>query len=392
MVLQHTRARRAWILVACGLVAAGCATGTEGLRDTTHVEEGRGEDAGADPSPPAVDDLDGDGFRIADGDCDDQDPNRNPGALDTLGNGIDEDCNGAPDDAPVGCDAALATIADDSAIHAAQAMGICKMASGDSWGLISARYVRADGSEGIHPKSRGLLPNFGPNVSVQEGARMLALSSGTARRPGDDGYYPPTGSTYMVPGGFNAGTHSATPPGFPTASAWCNTAGGGDTNAIDPAGLEVVLRVPTNARSVRFRTRFFAAEFPSYVCGRYNDSFVALQTPAPAAAVHGNVSFDSKGNAISVNNAFLTSCIAQRTGGNYYSCPDGVSALAGTGFEERGATDWLETNTPVVPGSEVTFRFVVWDAADGIYDATVLLDAFEFLADDAEAPVTVPVL
>ena len=40
------------------------------------------------------DDLDGDGYGISDGDCDDADPERNPGQEDIPGDGIDQDCDG----------------------------------------------------------------------------------------------------------------------------------------------------------------------------------------------------------------------------------------------------------------------------------------------------------
>ena len=41
-----------------------------------------------------TDDLDGDGWRPIDGDCDDGDPTVHPGAVDVPGNGVDEDCDG----------------------------------------------------------------------------------------------------------------------------------------------------------------------------------------------------------------------------------------------------------------------------------------------------------
>jgi hypothetical protein len=54
---------------------------------------------GASNDPCATMDGDGDGWSVADGDCDDADPDRYPGAWEgTLG--IDEDCDGMPEQAP----------------------------------------------------------------------------------------------------------------------------------------------------------------------------------------------------------------------------------------------------------------------------------------------------
>ncbi len=41
------------------------------------------------------DDLDGDGWSVGNGDCDDLDPNIHPGAIDELADGIDQDCDGS---------------------------------------------------------------------------------------------------------------------------------------------------------------------------------------------------------------------------------------------------------------------------------------------------------
>ncbi|MCA9580721.1 MAG: putative metal-binding motif-containing protein [Myxococcales bacterium] len=386
-------------VVVALVLCAGCSSG---ITDTGTRDGGTGTldvdgspdtgDSGPGGGGTRADDRDGDGFTRAEGDCNDNEPNANPGALDTPGNDVDEDCNGVVDDAVGSCDSAIVDLADGDATHGAQAIGLCKVATDVSWGLLSAKYVKADGTTGMNPKSHGLLPNFGPNVSPLEGTRMLALSSGTARRPGDPNYYPPTGETYMIPGGFNAGTFGPTPTGYPIDSPFCPGVSANYTTAVDPAALEIQVRVPTNSRSVRFRVKFYAGEFPSYVCKEYNDFFVALQDPPPPNALHGNVSFDAQGNAISVNNGLLDVCTPQSTGGKTFACPRGTAELSGTGYEGRGATGWLETVTPVTPGTVVTFRFAIWDAKDGIYDALVLIDDFAFSAEEASKPVTVPVI
>ncbi len=330
------------------------------------------------------DDADGDGYTPAQGDCNDCDANANPGAFDVPGNGVDEDCNGQADDEVIGCDTGIPDIGYTDPMSAAQAIGLCKVATAGQpgWGVIEAKYVMADGTAGMNPTSHGLLPDFGPAVAVREGSRLLSLSSGTARRPGDVGY--------QSPGGANMGTTGANPPGFPIDSPSCpGTVSGGSAN--DPAGFEVRIRVPTNAKSFTFDFSFYTFEWPVFVCSQYNDFFVALQSPAPANAQSGNISFDSVGNPVSVNNGLLEVCVGQTAGGKNFPCPLGPGQLQGTGFEGHAATGWLETQSPVTPGEEITLRFAIWDMGDHVLDSTVLIDNFRFSVDEATGSVTKPV-
>ena len=68
----------------------------------------------------------------------------------------------------------------------------------------------------------------------------------------------------------------------------------------------------------------------------------------------------------------------------------GVGDLAGTGFDvwhnttgygPPGATRWLKTQAPVKPGSIITVRFAMWDAGNGQYDSTTLIDNFQWIAN-----------
>jgi hypothetical protein len=59
---------------------------------------------------------------------------------------------------------------------------------------------------------------------------------------------------------------------------------------------------------------------------------------------------------------------------------EGVAELAGTGFESNAATSWLTTKAPVPPGSIIKLRFGAYDSGDGIFDSTVLIDNFRWLA------------
>jgi hypothetical protein len=311
-----------------------------------------------------------------------------PGAFDFPGNGVDEDCSGAPDDEPLGCDVGAVDVGYGDPMAAATTLGLCRQAQGPSWGVVSAKYVLADGSPGMNDFSHGLLPSFGPAVMPREGMNMLALSNGTARRPGDPGY--------ISPAGADMGTSSAMPPGFPIASPSCPGVIQAPA-ANDAAALEIVIRVPTNAKGLSFDFDFYTYEFPDYICSEFNDFFVAVMSPAPPGAQQGNISFDAQGNPVSVNNGLLEVCPSQTAGGKHFPCPRGTAELQATGYDElmesgpHAATGWLVTQAPVAPGSEITLRFAIWDAGDHVLDSLVLIDNFAWVETAITGPSTEPV-
>ncbi|MBK7584040.1 MAG: putative metal-binding motif-containing protein [Myxococcales bacterium] len=332
---------------------------------------------------PTGTDADGDCFGEADGDCDDKDPNVNPGAVDYAGNGVDEDCSGTADDfAP--CDSTVTSVADPDPLNGARALGVCQTATlqDKKWGVIQAKWVMADGKTGMNDKSHGLLPSFGTNVLPREGSRVLALSSGTAREAGDADYQPVSGASM--------GTKGQAPPGFPIDSPTCKVITEKDKTTNDPAALELSIRVPSNAKSLLVDFNYYTYEFPQYVCTKYNDFFVALQFPAPKNAQSGNIAFDGEGNPVSVNNAYLRACKAQSAGGKQFDCPLGVGLLDKTGFDQSAATGWLVTQSPVTPRSIVTLRFAIWDMGDAVLDSTVLLDNLRFSPDEVTQAATNP--
>lgn len=331
-------------------------------------------------------DNDGDGWTGGAGDCNDCTRMMNPGAQDYPGNGIDEDCNGPADDEPVLCDGSLSVLSPDP-MDGARAMGLCKIAEGPRWGVVSAGYITADGQplEGFDPDGigKGILSAFGPNVKPQEGARMLALSSGAARQPGDPGY--------ASPAKHDKAYTTGAPPGYPKESPSCPEVISGEPH--DSAGLRLVIKTPTNATSLSFSLDFYTYEFPNYICDVYNDFFVAMLSPTPAGQAGGNVSYDGKGNTISVNAGFLQVCHAQEaSSGAFFDCPLGPDQLAGTGFDlddlgkptkNSAATAWLRTTTSLaLPGQEITLDFAIWDSGDGVLDSTVLIDDLRFGLDE----------
>lgn len=387
------------------------------------AESGR---AGCGPTGP-LSDNDKDGFTVQAGDCNDCDPAINPGAFDFEGNGIDEDCSGAKDDEVKGCDVGL-PIAGDDAMDAAKALGLCRKQSGQSWGVVAARWVYPNGElisrppavdmedpefscvQGglpANPDSRGVLPSFGSNVSAREGASLVALSTGVAR------------AGINVPAKLGEGqspfaaamcTENVAPPGFPKDSPACpDVTTAQNTQARDAIALELEIKTPTNARALAFDFDFYTYEWPQFVCSEFNDFFVALLKSSHASTPSDeNISFDKLGNPVSVNNGFVEVCDpatgGQRPGGKFFECALGTSELVGTGFDtpdgqlgfdeedlalsSHAATGWLSTTAAIVPGETIRLRFAIWDMLDEALDSTVLLDHFTWTLVAPTTPVT----
>ena len=335
-------------------------------------------------SAPADGDQDGDGWTGTEGDCNNCDANVNPGAIEVIvtepnergeiPEPADEDCDEQTDEVDANCDSGL-SVDDGDPMSAARAIDLCQTATVNdkNWGVIEAKYVRATGANPLAPGvSAGILENFGPNVNVQKGERLLALSSGTARLPGQTGACN-SNSCYTLGAG-------SPPPGFPQ-DVGC----GGESNINDDIGFEVTVRAPSNATGYRYRFKFYSFEYPEWVCTEFNDQYIALVNPPPQGAVNGNISFDSQNNPVSVNVAFF-----DVTGGH--------AELQGTGFDgswgdDAGGTSWLQSQAPVVGGSQVTIRFTIWDTGDQAWDSTAVVDAFEWIANGGTVAIgtgTVP--
>ena len=327
------------------------------------------------------DDFDKDGFTVAQGDCNDCDANVNPGAIEVLAvagadGGVpmpsDEDCDGKVDNVVQACDDGIA-LTDTNAMNGAKAIDLCQTATANDkkWGVLSSKYVRADGGPWVQGPEVGILSDFGPNVHVQGGKRMLGVSSGHARIPGQPDACNDFSCTVAGPG--NA------PPGFPQDVPNCP----GDQTINDDVGLEVKLRAPTNATGYSFLFKFYSFEYPEWVCTNFNDQFIALANPAPMGSINGNISFDSMNNPVSVNIAFFDVCAG---------CAKGTAELQGNGFDgswnqDAGATTWLKTTAPIKGGQEFSVRFAIWDTGDFAWDSTALIDNFQWIANGGSVAI-----
>ncbi|MCB9779611.1 MAG: putative metal-binding motif-containing protein [Alphaproteobacteria bacterium] len=102
---------------ACGDKDDGADSGSDGATDGATDgggtdgggTDGGGTDGGTDSGGTSDDDADGDGYTVADGDCDDGDAAVHPDATEICNDGVDDDCNGTADDADAGLDTATAT-------------------------------------------------------------------------------------------------------------------------------------------------------------------------------------------------------------------------------------------------------------------------------------------
>jgi Putative metal-binding motif len=326
-------------------------------------------------------DSDMDGYGEGSGclgpDCNDGNNLINPGISEVCDDGIDNDCDGLVDCEDItDCDGSSACLsayyfsqtpcdndlALDSAdpLDFARAIGLCE-------GVESAEWVKPDGTADPNVLGKGILSNFGPNIPVIAGNNLGAISSGTARRPTDIGY---------VDVSYDAGYISGTPSGFPIQAPQCPALG----ESRDGIGLRVYLTVPENATGFSFYTKFYTHDFPDWVCSTFNDSYVVIMNPAPPGSLFGNIAFDNQGNPISVNSGFIEECSGPVTaGGIFFPCPLGSQDLVGTGFDNFGATGWLEVKAPVESGTAIELFFVIWDSGDGSLDSTVLIDNFRWI-------------
>jgi hypothetical protein len=355
---------------------------TSGTGGTIDIAGPAGPGGGTACSGGPDDDLDGDGYSPAQGDCNDCNKAMNPAAVEVVSDDpnvqpADENCNGTDDEPLEPCDDAI-DIADFDPMSGAKAIELCQQvgADGKGWGVVSAAYVRADGQVAPQSPQVGILDGFGPNVAPRAGARFLGLSSGHARaigQPNECGKI----SCEMVGAGV-------APMGFPQDTPNCS----GATEIFDDVALELKLKAPSNAKGYSFEFTFYSHEFPEWVCTSYNDQFIALVTPPPMGSINGNISFDSMSNPVSVNIAFFDVC---EPNPQYpqFPCSLGSAELVGTGFDvwggqglkDAGATGWLKTTAPVDPGQEFTIRFAIWDTGDKLWDSTVILDKFAFEGD-----------
>ncbi len=321
------------------------------------------EGTGGDPYRPDPNaDLDGDGFSINEGDCDEGEPAINPMAIEAPDNARDDDCDGSTDEAIDTCDC-LGTSSLPSALDLCDSrFFLASSESSDAPGSAGASEVLSH----YGSTSNGLAPRLGCAYAVLATANVGDQCSpvwgcaDSPRQPGldfyDDGYWSYCGDDYI-------GESDPDPDGSDGATI------------CDTRQLHLSLRAPSNASGFSFDFVYMSTEYPEWVQEGYNDTFYAI-VDRPAAAERRNISFDERGQEIEIDNAFFEDPPTTSIAGTGY---DGMCLNDSGGYEICGSsTGWLRTSWNVDANEEFTLIFSIHDEGDGYLDSAVIIDNFQW--------------
>lgn len=325
-------------------------------------------------------------------DCDDGNPDVNPGREELYDppNGIDDDCDGKTDEAPVtqedgpiepdcsGCPAVGELIENmRCAIDLCDDATVVENEYGSPGGAVTDQTYVAVHRFGS--QNNGLEPLYNGSYALMGTGRVLNT---------DD---------HMVD--LSLGKNGQTDP-----------FGKGDGLIFDVMEWRMRLRAPATAAGFQVHYVFFSAEYDDYIGDEYNDKFyMFIEAPSTNGGARTVINFTECRNPdayhdflcdgpsmgycdqghkycyIAINTALSECCW-------YDGCPDGFAAtdIAGTGFEcaqsetddlagHGSSTGWLVTEWPVEPGEEFEIIFHIHDTGDGLYDSAVLLDKFLFM-------------
>lgn len=307
-----------------------------------------------------------------------------PANMEIPGNGCDDDGDGKIDEVEGACDSAGGS---GDAERFAKVIGVCQKAVGDSWGLVAAEYTQG--------APQGFAPGYGSVIKAREGAALAML--GTV--------------------GSGAGFVQT----CPRSETTCATkVAGQNVNSV-----HLAIKVPANAKGLAIDYNFFTAEWPMFVGSKYNDGFVINVAGANG---NGNIAFDSKGNAVDVNNGFFDRCTPGAKLGckvllkpapvSTATCAGGIAELQGTPFastdsgydmpsmayqypdqscwgktpikSSAGATGWLSSQTAVQPGETIYINISIWNAGDSLYSSLALIDNLRWIQGETKTTTVRP--
>ncbi len=307
-------------------------------------------------------DNDKDGYNAC-VDCNDNDPNVNPGAFEISSNGADDNCNGVTDEVIV-CDMAL-TSTTTNATDFAHAMDMC-----DPWVTGASFPTVAD------DRAHQVAPDWGV-FTVRFGSSMAALSNGIAADENDTGYVAPQQGTSFNKTGT---TYPLTPGTFSCLDNNNQTQNRSDPTTVnDLTELDVSLKVPTNAHSFQIDVNYLTTDAPEWLCSQYDDQALVL---LESTALKADIAMDPKGLHMSVNSPYLVLNDATSLQGTGMEVAATANQIAG------GGTGWMTLSAPVTPGDTIKLRFIIFDTLDSIFDSQLLVDHFRWSTTKVCAPTS----
>jgi len=308
-----------------------------------------GVDDDCNGAPDDFLDIDGDGWTVCDNDCcEDEfgcsDPELvNPGAFEFVGNGVDDDCDPATSDLVAAAACSVQTFGNVTGTQLANAMDICQSTTAGEplptrkWGLLNAQLLRADGSappvaqfNSMQDLQTAVMTAYGTGGIVPVEGPTMAGLSSGRMRDQND-------PGYLVGNAESLGYLGNPPAGYLAAnggalpaSAGCSGNCPSGVGANDSVNLRLTIRVPTNAQSFRYRLKFLSAEYTNYSCDQYNDFYLGLLDTGA-----GGIPADGNISFDALGNPLSVNngFFDVCTPQGCYACPEGAGELAGTGLQ-----------------------------------------------------------
>ena len=363
---------------------------------------------GSDLTPETAEDIDNDGYTYCNGDCCETtwdcnaDPAKvNPSSYEVQMNGVDDNCDGHIDESVSPCDSGIMTETTNP-MDMAQSIDLCPVVDDKSFGVVSAKLLFPDGTEGEIPaQQHAVLTGYGNVLKPKAGTSFLAFSTGKVTA-GQEEFSVDNGTSSDAPADWfqaNGGVSFPDSPACSGGGLMQQQTSPGEPPVNDPVMLELVIRAPKNAEAFGLNVYYMSSEFPTFVC-QYNDFFVMLLDTAFTTTdpnlqnpVDKNIAMDGNKNPLGINLAqsglFTVCCPRNKfpscqgddelkgTPFTLNQCPSGVLGAANM-ENAHGATGWLEVRGNIIPGEEFKLRMAIWDTGDHIWDSMVLIDNFQW--------------
>ena len=310
--------------------------------------------------PGADLDQDSDGYTPSQGDCRDEGEDAafvNPDAIEDLGDGgvgdeVDNDCDGQTDEIEDDCDCPEVA---KEAVDMVRAMGLCQERF-----VLSAQMNMStpNAIQGYDTR-----PRLGNNncLVARQGCEMAIISTGKVGQPNPN--------VSMGMGGMLAVPRLNIDPQPEYQGEEATSAP--KQESCDRTQIRLRLKVPSNVVGFSFDFVFASAEYDEWINQSYNDTFYAIMEYADLNSGRTtNISFDTNGNEIEVDTNFFENA--------EHPCDEAGSGWAPAVAQKAGSTGWLRTSWNVKPGDEFKLTFSIHDEGDCLYDSIAFIDNWKW--------------